>query len=171
MLPHCHLHSTQLSLRVQMLSITPSSDGGSVRRSHDVVAWPPVHSQRGWLATRVARDMNHDTPATVRLFECVAGKTCDAHLSACLTLAHHECNRRGVQHAGSTPATRKAAAEQLGEVVRLQPHELHRLLARIHPYLRSKTWDTRIAAGQACVQSHTDPSRSFARACACHDIF
>jgi hypothetical protein len=89
----------------------------------------------------------------------------------CLALAHHECNRCVVQHAGSTPATRKAAAEQLGEVVRLQPHELHRLLARIHPYLRSKTWDTRIAAGQACVQSHTDPSRSFARACACHDIF
>ncbi|XP_022080347.1 TATA-binding protein-associated factor 172-like isoform X2 [Acanthaster planci] len=50
---------------------------------------------------------------------------------------------------GSTPVTRQAAAQQLGEVQKLHPHELHNLLAKIHFYLRSSTWETRIAAGQA----------------------
>ncbi|XP_038069588.1 TATA-binding protein-associated factor 172-like isoform X2 [Patiria miniata] len=50
---------------------------------------------------------------------------------------------------GSTPVTRRAAAQQLGEVQRLHPHELHNLLAKIHFYLRSSTWETRIAAGHA----------------------
>ncbi|CAL1577030.1 unnamed protein product [Knipowitschia caucasica] len=50
---------------------------------------------------------------------------------------------------GTTPVTRKAAAQQLGEVVRLHPHELHNLLAKVLTYLRSPNWDTRIAAGQA----------------------
>eukprot|EP00041_Stephanoeca_diplocostata_P038978 m.1575863 g.1575863 ORF g.1575863 m.1575863 type:complete len:1877 (-) comp25308_c0_seq54:5766-11396(-) len=50
---------------------------------------------------------------------------------------------------GTTPATKKAAAEQIGQVVKLHPHELQRLLARIQGYLRAKSWDTRIAAGQA----------------------
>ncbi|XP_077865248.1 TATA-binding protein-associated factor 172-like [Saccoglossus kowalevskii] len=50
---------------------------------------------------------------------------------------------------GSTPVTRKAAAQQLGEVQKLHPHELHNLLAKVHIYLKSSNWDTRIAAGQA----------------------
>ena len=32
---------------------------------------------------------------------------------------------------GTTPVTRKAAAQQLGEVQRLHPHELHNLLAKV----------------------------------------
>ncbi|KAM6997549.1 TATA-binding protein-associated factor 172 [Tautogolabrus adspersus] len=50
---------------------------------------------------------------------------------------------------GTTPVTRKAAALQLGEVVKLHPHELHNLLSKVLTYLRSPNWDTRIAAGQA----------------------
>nr|XP_028585647.1 TATA-binding protein-associated factor 172 isoform X3 [Podarcis muralis] len=50
---------------------------------------------------------------------------------------------------GTTPVTRKAAAQQLGEVVKLHPHELHNLLAKVLIHLRSTNWDTRIAAGQA----------------------
>ncbi|XP_073402650.1 TATA-binding protein-associated factor 172-like isoform X2 [Dendrobates tinctorius] len=50
---------------------------------------------------------------------------------------------------GTTPVTRKAAAQQLGEVVKLHPHELNNLLNKVLIYLRSPNWDTRIAAGQA----------------------
>ncbi|KAJ8037888.1 hypothetical protein HOLleu_18825 [Holothuria leucospilota] len=50
---------------------------------------------------------------------------------------------------GSSSVTRKAAATQLGEVQKLHPHELHNLLAKILVYLRSESWDTRIAAGCA----------------------
>ncbi|KAF4522501.1 hypothetical protein B566_EDAN002586 [Ephemera danica] len=50
---------------------------------------------------------------------------------------------------GSSAATRRAAAQQLGQVQRLHPHELHHLLARISTLLHSPSWDTRIAAGQA----------------------
>lgn len=45
--------------------------------------------------------------------------------------------------------TRSAAAKQLGEVQRLHPHELNTLLSRITTYLRSNTWETRIAAAEA----------------------
>lgn len=45
--------------------------------------------------------------------------------------------------------TRRAAAQQIGEVQKLHPHELHNLLDRIQQtYLPSNTWETRIAAGQ-----------------------
>ncbi|KAL9957258.1 hypothetical protein ACROYT_G038872 [Oculina patagonica] len=50
---------------------------------------------------------------------------------------------------GSTAVTRKAAAQQLGEVQKLHPHELQNLLSRVHVFLKSNSWDTRIAAGQA----------------------
>lgn len=50
---------------------------------------------------------------------------------------------------GSSSVTRKAAANQLGQVVRLHPHELEPLLERISGYLRSPSWETRIAASQA----------------------
>ncbi|XP_059168420.1 TATA-binding protein-associated factor 172-like [Physella acuta] len=50
---------------------------------------------------------------------------------------------------GSTPLIRKSAAEQLGDVVRLHPHELNNLLIKTHGFLRSSCWETRVAAGQA----------------------
>ncbi|XP_072029618.1 TATA-binding protein-associated factor 172-like [Amphiura filiformis] len=50
---------------------------------------------------------------------------------------------------GSTPVTRRAAAQQLGDVQKLHPHELPILLAKVHAYLRYSSWDTRIAAGHA----------------------
>ncbi|CAG9763742.1 unnamed protein product [Ceutorhynchus assimilis] len=50
---------------------------------------------------------------------------------------------------GSSSVTRSAAAKQLGEVQRLHPHELNTLLSRTAAYLRSSSWDTRIAAGEA----------------------
>ena len=50
---------------------------------------------------------------------------------------------------GSSAITRKAAAQQLGEVQRLHPHELPLLLKKVLIYLKSPSWDTRIAAAQA----------------------
>lgn len=35
---------------------------------------------------------------------------------------------------GTTPVTRKAAAQQLGEVVKLHPHELNNLLSKVRTY-------------------------------------
>ncbi|XP_047507448.1 TATA-binding protein-associated factor 172 isoform X2 [Pieris napi] len=51
--------------------------------------------------------------------------------------------------AGTGPATRRAAARQLGEVQKAHPEELHRLLARLMKHFRSPAWETRIAATQA----------------------
>lgn len=50
---------------------------------------------------------------------------------------------------GSSPLTRKAASQQLGEVVKYHPHELQHLLNRVFQLLCSSSWDTRIAASQA----------------------
>ncbi|GFO18590.1 TATA-binding protein-associated factor 172-like [Plakobranchus ocellatus] len=50
---------------------------------------------------------------------------------------------------GSTPLIRKSAADQLGDVVKLHSHELNTLLTKIHSYLRSPNWETRVAASQA----------------------
>ncbi|XP_008559324.1 TATA-binding protein-associated factor 172 [Microplitis demolitor] len=50
---------------------------------------------------------------------------------------------------GTNSATKKAAAQQLGEVQRLHPHELHHLLARVSALLKSPQWDTRVSAAQA----------------------
>jgi len=50
---------------------------------------------------------------------------------------------------GSNSVTRKAAANQLGQIVRLHPDEFNPLLERISTYLRSSSWETRIAASQA----------------------
>jgi len=50
---------------------------------------------------------------------------------------------------GSSSATRKAAASQLGEVQKNHPGELHNLLRRLHTFLSSSSWDTRIAASHA----------------------
>lgn len=53
-----------------------------------------------------------------------------------------------LENGGSIP-TRNAAAVQLGEIVRLHPYELDNLLDRLHYFITSKSWDTRIAASQA----------------------
>ena len=37
---------------------------------------------------------------------------------------------------GSTPITRKAAAEQIGEVQKLHPHELNNLLRKVNTIFR-----------------------------------
>ncbi|KAG5883002.1 hypothetical protein JTB14_033457 [Gonioctena quinquepunctata] len=50
---------------------------------------------------------------------------------------------------GSSAVTRSAAAKQLGEVQKLHPHELKTLLSRTATYLRSSSWETRIAASEA----------------------
>ncbi|KAI8338754.1 hypothetical protein BC941DRAFT_469857 [Chlamydoabsidia padenii] len=50
---------------------------------------------------------------------------------------------------GSTSAVRRTAAQQLGEIQKQHPSELYNLLSRVVVHLRSKTWDTRWAAGQA----------------------
>ncbi|KAJ3038188.1 btaf1 RNA polymerase II, B-TFIID transcription factor-associated, 170kDa [Rhizophlyctis rosea] len=50
---------------------------------------------------------------------------------------------------GSTPAVRTTAAKQLGDIQRQHPDDLYHLLARVLVHLRSKSWETRAAAGQA----------------------
>ncbi|CEG64225.1 Putative TATA-binding protein associated factor Mot1 [Rhizopus microsporus] len=50
---------------------------------------------------------------------------------------------------GSTTAVRRTAAQQLGEIQKQHPGELYNLLSRVAVHLRSKAWDTRLAAGQA----------------------
>jgi len=50
---------------------------------------------------------------------------------------------------GSTSLIRKSAAEQLGEVQKLHPHELLNLLTKVETYLSHECWETRIAAAHA----------------------
>ncbi len=50
---------------------------------------------------------------------------------------------------GSTQLIRNTAAQQLADVQKAHPEELFNLLTRVVPYLRHKTWDTRIAAARA----------------------
>ncbi|KAI9812170.1 MAG: TATA-binding protein-associated factor mot1 [Pycnora praestabilis] len=50
---------------------------------------------------------------------------------------------------GSTQLIRNTAAQQLADVQKQHPDELFNLLTRVIPYLKSKSWDTRIAAAKA----------------------
>ncbi|KAL2607435.1 hypothetical protein R1flu_026008 [Riccia fluitans] len=50
--------------------------------------------------------------------------------------------------AGSTSTTRRTAARQIGEIAKLHPTELRPLLRQVRQFLRSKSWDTRVAAAQ-----------------------
>lgn len=50
---------------------------------------------------------------------------------------------------GSTQLIRNTAATQLADVQKAHPEELFNLLTRVVPYLRYKSWDTRIAATKA----------------------
>ncbi|KAL8737111.1 MAG: hypothetical protein Q9181_002005 [Wetmoreana brouardii] len=60
---------------------------------------------------------------------------------------------------GSTQLIRNTAAQQLGDVQKQHPDELFNLLTRVIPFLRSKSWDTRIAAAKAigCVVDNAAP--------------
>ncbi|KAL6056696.1 TATA-binding protein-associated factor [Balamuthia mandrillaris] len=48
-----------------------------------------------------------------------------------------------------SPATRKAAAQQIGEIQKYHPYDLPNLLKRVKAFLRSNKWETRVAAGDA----------------------
>ena len=50
---------------------------------------------------------------------------------------------------GSTQLIRNTAAQQLADVQKQHPDELFNLLGRVVRYLKSKSWDTRIAAAKA----------------------
>ncbi|KAL2517391.1 TATA-binding protein-associated factor BTAF1 [Abeliophyllum distichum] len=50
---------------------------------------------------------------------------------------------------GSTQATRFTAARQIGEIAKSHPQDLNSLLSKVSQYLRSKKWDTRVAAAHA----------------------
>ncbi|KAI9823081.1 MAG: TATA-binding protein-associated factor mot1 [Phylliscum demangeonii] len=50
---------------------------------------------------------------------------------------------------GSTQLIRNTAAQQLADVQKAHPEELFHLLTRVIPYLRSRSWDTRVAAAKA----------------------
>ncbi|CAA21270.2 TATA-binding protein-associated transcription initiation factor Mot1 [Schizosaccharomyces pombe] len=50
---------------------------------------------------------------------------------------------------GSTSVVRETAAKQIGDIQKVHPDELYNLLGRVVPYLKSKNWDTRVAAAKA----------------------
>ncbi|XAR57644.1 Nucleoplasmin ATPase [Bertholletia excelsa] len=50
---------------------------------------------------------------------------------------------------GSTQATRFSAARQIGDIAKSHPQDLNALLSKVSQYLRSKKWDTRVAAAHA----------------------
>ncbi|KAJ4974502.1 hypothetical protein NE237_007676 [Protea cynaroides] len=50
---------------------------------------------------------------------------------------------------GSTQATRFAAARQIGDIAKAHPQDLNSLLKKVSQCLRSKNWDTRVAAAHA----------------------
>lgn len=50
---------------------------------------------------------------------------------------------------GSTQETRFTAARQIGDIAKSHPEDLNSLLTKILLYLRSKNWDTRVAAAHA----------------------
>ncbi|KAF9615352.1 hypothetical protein IFM89_023003 [Coptis chinensis] len=51
--------------------------------------------------------------------------------------------------AGSTQATRFEAANQIGAIAKAHPQDLSSFLKKVSVYLRSKNWDTRVAAAHA----------------------
>ncbi|KAF2449709.1 hypothetical protein P171DRAFT_427878 [Karstenula rhodostoma CBS 690.94] len=50
---------------------------------------------------------------------------------------------------GSTALIRNTAADQLADVQKQHPEDLFNLLTRVIPYLRSRSWETRVAAARA----------------------
>ncbi|GMN49583.1 hypothetical protein TIFTF001_018736 [Ficus carica] len=50
---------------------------------------------------------------------------------------------------GSSQSTRFTAARQIGEIAKSHPQDLTSLLKKVSQFLRSKNWDTRVAAARA----------------------
>lgn len=50
---------------------------------------------------------------------------------------------------GSTRAHREMAAEEIGAIVKMHPEDLQQIMCRVHHFLRSKSFETRMAAGYA----------------------
>ncbi|GFR50407.1 hypothetical protein Agub_g12624, partial [Astrephomene gubernaculifera] len=50
---------------------------------------------------------------------------------------------------GTSEATRKAAAKQLSEIARAHPDQVLSTVQKVHAYLYHKSWETRVAAGEA----------------------
>ncbi|OBA24561.1 hypothetical protein METBIDRAFT_135132 [Metschnikowia bicuspidata var. bicuspidata NRRL YB-4993] len=50
---------------------------------------------------------------------------------------------------GSTPFIRNTAADQLSDLAKSHPEDIISLLGRVYPFLKSDTWETRIAAARA----------------------
>ncbi|KAJ1340482.1 hypothetical protein BSLG_004929 [Batrachochytrium salamandrivorans] len=66
---------------------------------------------------------------------------------------------------GSTASVRSTAAKQLGQVQKQHPDDLYHLLSRILVHLRSKSWDTRVAAASSAMEiSSTTTDASVAAA-------
>lgn len=60
---------------------------------------------------------------------------------------------------GSTESIRLAAAEQLGQVQKARPQDLHFLLTKIKVFVYKSSWETRVAAGHAtrCILEQVEP--------------
>ncbi len=67
----------------------------------------------------------------------------------------------GLLDSGANNSVRRMAAKQIGELVASHPSETRPVLRRVRRLLRSPTWDTRVAAGQA-IAAIADQSPSFA---------
>ncbi|KAM9889957.1 hypothetical protein OXX79_011766, partial [Metschnikowia pulcherrima] len=50
---------------------------------------------------------------------------------------------------GSTPFIRNTAADQLSDLAKNHPEDIISLLGRVYPFLKSDTWETRVAAARA----------------------
>lgn len=69
---------------------------------------------------------------------------------------------------GSTQATRFTAARQIGEIAKSHPQDLNPLLCKVSVYLRSKKWDTRVAAAHAIgAIAENAKHTSMAELCSC----
>jgi hypothetical protein len=67
----------------------------------------------------------------------------------CHKLYQHSLTLPRLLETGSTALIRNTAADQLADVQKQHPDELFNLLTRVIPYLRSKSWETRVAAAKA----------------------
>ncbi|KAK0602735.1 hypothetical protein LWI29_036474 [Acer saccharum] len=87
------------------------------------------------LTTSIAHQVSLSLPA--RVVRLVARQS--SRLNRLLTLLD----------TGSTQATRFTAARQIGDIAKSHPQDLNSLLRKVSQYLRSKNWDTRVAAAHA----------------------
>lgn len=101
--------------------------------------------------------MSHDCtlyhPQTIRLHP-TSSRLSHSAISPCKIIhSHIPCTQPLTQprllETGSTALIRNTAADQLADVQKQHPDELFNLLTRVIPYLRSKSWETRVAAAKA----------------------